>query len=145
MRTVRDRIRHALSFEIIGLVLVTPLAALAFSLPLAHVGLVGIGVSLIATGWTYLYNLGFDHALRRLTGRLEKSLALRLFHAALFELGLMLVTLPLIALALDIDLWTALAMDIGFALFYMVYAFFFNLAYDRIFPVPEPQGKSAAA
>jgi uncharacterized membrane protein len=28
-------------------------------------------------------------------------------------------------------------MDIGFAAFYMVYAFVFNLAYDRVFPLPQ--------
>jgi uncharacterized membrane protein len=28
-------------------------------------------------------------------------------------------------------------MDISFALFYMGYAFVFNLAYDRVFPLPE--------
>lgn len=28
-------------------------------------------------------------------------------------------------------------MDLSFALFYVVYAYVFNWAYDRIFPLPE--------
>jgi uncharacterized membrane protein len=28
-------------------------------------------------------------------------------------------------------------MDLAFAVFYVVYAFLFNLAYDRVFPLPE--------
>lgn len=143
MRTVRDRIRHAISFEILGLLLVTPLGALVFSLPLEHVGVVSLGAATIATGWNYLYNLGFDHALRRLTGRLEKTLFERVLHAVFFELGLLAITMPLIAWYLAIDLWTALIMDIGFALFYVVYAFLFNLAYDRLFPLPAAAGETA--
>jgi uncharacterized membrane protein len=30
-------------------------------------------------------------------------------------------------------------MDVSFALFYVVYAFVFNWAYDRIFPLPDWQ------
>jgi hypothetical protein len=30
-------------------------------------------------------------------------------------------------------------MDVSFAVFYVVYAFVFNWAYDRIFPLPEWQ------
>ena len=36
----------------------------------------------------------------------------------------------------------ALAMDIAIVAFYLVYAFFFNIAYDRVFPIgmqPMPQ------
>ena len=29
-------------------------------------------------------------------------------------------------------------MDLGFAGFYLVYAFVFNWAYDVVFPIPEP-------
>jgi uncharacterized membrane protein len=137
MRTTSDRIRHALSFEIIGLLLVTPLGAFVFHHPIGDIGVIAIVGATIATAWNYVFNLGFDHALLRLTGRLEKSLALRVGHAALFELGLTVLLLPFVMLYLGIGPLEALVMDIGFAVFYMVYAFVFNLAYDRIFPVPQ--------
>jgi len=137
MRTTRDRIRHALSFEILGLALVTPLGAFVFAMPLHDIGLVSLVSATLATGWNYLYNLLFDHALRRLTGSVQKTMAVRVLHAVLFELGLLMALLPFIAWYLGVSLWHALVMDIAFALFYMGYAFVFNLAYDRIFPLPE--------
>jgi uncharacterized membrane protein len=137
MRTTRDRIRHAISFEIIGLAIFTPLAALVFGLPMEHVGVVGVVSATLATGWNYVYNLGFDHLMQRFRGGTRKTLALRVAHAVLFELGLLVVLLPFIAWYLGVTIWQALVMDIAFALFYLVYAFFFNLAYDRVFPLPE--------
>jgi uncharacterized membrane protein len=137
MRSTRDRIRHAISFELIGLALVTPLGAIAFGMPVENIGIVGIGSATLATGWNYLYNLGFDHLMRRLTGGTQKSVSVRIAHAILFELGLLVVLLPLIAWYLDIGLIHALAMDISFAAFYVAYAFVFNWGYDRLFPLPE--------
>jgi uncharacterized membrane protein len=144
MRSTGDRIRHAISFEIIGLMLIVPLGAIAFHMPASDMGVVGIASATIATGWNYLYNLGFDHMMRRMTGGTQKSALVRIIHAVAFELGLLVVLLPLIAWYLGIGLGQALAMDISFALFYVVYAFVFNWLYDRIFPLPEWQTQKAA-
>lgn len=143
MRSRRDRIRHAISFEIIGLALVTPLGALAFHMPVSDIGVVGLVSATIATGWNYLYNLAFDHIMQWKTGGTLKGPALRVVHAVLFEGGLLVVLLPFIAWQLDISVRQALAMDVSFALFYVVYALVFNWAYDRIFPLPEWRGSEA--
>lgn len=137
MRTVPDRIRHAISFEILGLLLVTPLGALVFHHPMEQIGVIALVGATIATAWNYVYNLGFDHALKRLTGRVQKTMPMRVLHAVLFELGLLALLLPFVMVYLGVGFWEALVMDIGFALFYMGYAFVFNLGYDRLFPVPE--------
>jgi len=137
MRTTRDRIRHAISFEVIGLAIVTPLAAWAFDKPLHDIGIVGFVSATLATGWNYLYNLMFDHAMQRIRGSTLKTTPIRLLHTVMFEAGLLVVLLPFIAWYLSIGLWKALLMDISFAIFYMVYAFVFNWAYDRLFPLPE--------
>jgi uncharacterized membrane protein len=81
MRTTRDRIRHAISFELIGLALITPLGAWAFGMPVADIGVVGVGAATLATVWKYIYNLGFDAAMQRLTGGTRKSIAVRISHA----------------------------------------------------------------
>ena len=135
MRTLRDRLRHALSFEIIALFIVTPLGAWAFEFPLGSIGVVAVVSATIATGWNYLYNLMFDHALLRLADRVEKSLPIRIIHALLFEAGLLLILLPFIAWQLQVSLFDALLMDVSFAVFYLVYAFVFNWAYDLVFPL----------
>ncbi|MET0530433.1 MAG: PACE efflux transporter [Microvirga sp.] len=139
MRTTRDRIRHALSFEIIGLALVTPLGAWAFGMPLHDIGVVGFVSATIATIWNYIYNLGFDRVIQRVRGSTAKTASIRVLHTVLFEAGLLLVLMPPIAWYLGISLWQAFLLDISFAVFYMVYAFVFNWAYDRVFPLPEWQ------
>ena len=139
MRKTADRVRHAISFEIIGLALVTPLGALAFGMPMADIGVIGAAGATLATAWNYLYNLGFDHLMQYLTGGTQKNVAVRVLHAVVFEIGLLLALLPMIAWYLDISVIQALTMDVSFALFYVVYAFVFNWAYDRIFPLPDWQ------
>lgn len=144
MRTLRDRIRHALSFEIIGLILVVPLGALIFHMPLEAIGVVGIVSATIATSWNYVYNLIFDHIMQRSRGTTLKTTPIRVAHAVLFELGLLLALMPFIAWYLEISILHALVMDVSFALFYVVYAFVFNWAYDAVFPLPEWKQEVAA-
>ena len=136
MRTFGDRIRHALSFEIIGLILVMPLGAWVFDMPMFDIGIVGLVSSLLATMWTYVYNLLFDHAMLRITDHVQKTLKIRVFHAILYEVGLLMVLVPFIAWYLNVTWLYAFLMDVSFAAFYMTYAFAFNWAYDAVFPVP---------
>ncbi|HBS48689.1 MAG TPA: hypothetical protein DEA05_00680 [Rhodobacteraceae bacterium] len=145
MRSTKDRIRHALVFEALALAIVIPLGAWVFDKPMFDIGVLGLASAMIAVAWNYLYNLGFDHAKRRLTGTVRKTPALRVAHAIAFEVGLLAVLLPLIAWYLDIGLWEAPVMDLGFAGFYVVYAFIYNWAYDVIFPVEEQPSSRAAS
>ncbi|ANY77116.1 hypothetical protein BB934_01850 [Microvirga ossetica] len=63
MRSSWDRLRHAISFELGGLALISPLGAWAFGLPVADVGVVGVACAIIAMVWTYIVRI------RRLRGR----------------------------------------------------------------------------
>ncbi|KJS13823.1 MAG: membrane protein [Hoeflea sp. BRH_c9] len=137
MRDTKDRIRHALSFEIIALLVVTPAGAWAFGLPLEDIGVVALISATIATGWNYVYNLLFDHAMLRLIGDVRKTLIVRVLHAFIFEGGLLLILLPFIAWYLSVSLLAAFLMDVSFAAFYLVYTFVFNWVYDVVFPVPQ--------
>ncbi|WP_123791329.1 PACE efflux transporter [Pacificibacter maritimus] len=137
MRSTADRIRHVVSFEIIGLLLVIPLALYGFNMKVGDIGVVAIAISLIATLWNYIFNILFDRASKRLRGTVHKTLPLRVLHSFLFEVGLLIVTLPLIALYLRISLWQALVLDISLIVFYVIYAFVFNYLYDKIFPLPK--------
>ena len=139
MRSFLDRLRHAISFEIIGLILVVPLGALLFHVPIAEFGVVGVVSATLATLWNMSYNYMFDRALQRFYGSTLKSRRIRLVHAGLFELGLLIVLMPFIAWYLGVSLWQAFVMDMSFAVFYMVYAFGFNWVYDALFPLPEWQ------
>ena len=141
MRTRRDRIRQAVSFEVIGLILVIPLASIIFQLPIGNTSVLGVIGASMATGWNYLYNLLFDHGLKRWRGTTRKTWGLRVIHALCFELGLMLAFLPVVAWWLGIGLIEALVMDVAFVVFYLVYAFVFTWAYDSVFP-DEPSDET---
>lgn len=144
MRKTGDRIRHAISFEIISLAIITPLGAWVFGLPMLEMGVVGVGSAMIATLWNYLFNLGFDHALLRWRGTVAKSFRIRIVHAILFEAGLLGVLIPFIAAYLGVSLWEAFLLDVSLAGFFLVYAFVFNWAYDHIFPVVETRRPATA-
>lgn len=136
MRTTRDRMRHALSFELIALVIVAPFGGILFGVPSGHFGIVAAVSTTIAMLWNYVYNLGFDHAAVRLGMGVHKTLPIRIIHAVLFEAGLLCLLVPFIALYLGVPLWQAFIMDVALAGFYMLYAFAFNWTYDAVFPLP---------
>ncbi len=137
MRSPLDRLRQALSFEIIALVLAVPLGTVAFGVPMHDVGVVSVVSATIATLWNVVYNFVFDVTYRRLTGKTLKTLIVRIIHSIFFEIGLLIVLMPFIAWYLDVSLWQALVMDLFFVAFYLVYSFAFNCAYDKLFPLPE--------
>lgn len=144
MRSFPDRIRHTVMFEVIGLALVIPGGAMLFNLPATHMGVIGVGSATVATLWNFVFNLGFDHTMLRMIGHTRKSLRLRVLHALLFEGGLLVLLLPPMAWYLGMGLWETFVMDLAIVVFYVAYAFLFNLAYDRVFPIPA-QPRLAAA
>jgi uncharacterized membrane protein len=141
MRTTPDRIRQAVSFEVIGLIVVISFGTRVLGYSTVDFGLLGAVGATIATGWNYIYNLLFDHALLKYTGTPKKSVKLRVVHAFGFELGLMVAFLPIVTRILNISLMEALKIDLGFIAFYLVYAFAFTWAYDTLFPINQPFDK----
>jgi len=136
MRPFRDRVRHALLFEAVALAIFIPGSALLSGEPVAHMGVIGIASATIATVWNFVFNAGFDRAMLRLRGSVHKTMPIRVAHTFLFEAGLVALLVPMIAWYLGIGLWAALLMDVAIVTFYLVYGFLFNIAYDRVFPVP---------
>lgn len=136
MRTRLDRIRHAVMFEVIGLLIIMFIFnQLGFQL--GHVGTMGLAFSIIATGWNYVYNIGFDKYLLKRYGTVKKTVLIRIVHSLLFEGGLLFITVPLMAWFLSVSMLDAIVMDMGMVVFYLVYAYIYNVAYDALFPVPE--------
>ena len=143
MRTVRDRLRHVISFEIIGLALSTPLGAWGFGVPPLTMGAVTVGCSLIAMAWNYVYNVGFDLAMLRVRGSTRKTMPIRVLHTVIFQAILVCILVLFIAWFLGMSLWNAAVMQAGFLVFYGVYAFVFNLAYDWLFPIEDERARQS--
>ena len=138
LRTAGDRIRHALIYEAIGLILAVPLAAWGFGTDLVKTGVLGVFFSLLAMVWTMVYNYYFDIMLLKL-GRnpAKRGILLRTANTLLFEAGFLIISVPAIAWWLALPLGKALVMDLGFTLFYVAYTYVYNWGYDIIFPYPE--------
>jgi len=137
MRSFRDRLRQILLFELGGLLLITPPFAWASGVALADsAGLLAV-LALVAALWNGGFNTAYDWIDGRLTGRTadRRPFAQRCLHAVLFEGGLFMLTLPVLMLWTGLEWWPALLADVGVALAYTVYAFVFNLGYDRLFPI----------
>lgn len=131
-KSLPERVLHALLFELIALVLFAPLIALMTSQSLARTGVLTAMLSLIAMGWNMLFSAGFEALERRLGWR--RTLWVRLLHAGLFELGQLLVMVPLIAWWLEVGLLQALLLDIGLILLFLPYTLLFNWLYDLARP-----------
>jgi uncharacterized membrane protein len=137
LRPPADRARQVILFEIIGLLLITPLFALASGEAMfSSAGLLLI-LSFIAVFWNAVYCDLFDRTERRLARRTadRRPFRLRLAHALGFEGGLILFTLPVIMCWTGMGFWLALTADLGLAFAYAGYAYVYNLAYDRVFPI----------
>lgn len=137
MRSFRGRVMHTVLFELFLLGICTPVLALLFNKSMGHTGMLSVALSGTAMVCNGLYNYAFDRALLFLGRPLyPRSFQLRCFHSVLFEICLMVMTLPMIMWMMDLPFFRALVTDLSLAFFVPVYAFFFNWAYDLVFPVP---------
>ncbi|NMG44753.1 PACE efflux transporter [Aromatoleum toluvorans] len=146
LRSAWDRARQVILFEAGGLALITPPFAWLSGVPMADsLGLLAVA-ALIAALWNAVYNTLFDFIEGRITGRTadRRPFGMRALHALGFEGGLLLMTLPVIMAWTGMGWIDALVADLGLATAYVIYAFVFNLAYDRVFPI-EPTATEALA
>ena len=137
MRLAKDRIRHAILYEIILLALFIPLSSILLHKSADKIGVMGVTLSLFAMLWNYIYNLGFDQTLQFIGRPLyPRGFRLRTLHAFLFEAGMVVVTIPAMMWWLEIGLWPALMLDLAFLLFVPIYTYGYNWLYDQLFPIP---------
>ena len=138
IRTGLDRLRYALLFEGILIVLTAVIIALLFDRSFLSMGALSAILSLVALAINFVYNYCFDLFDVR-NGRIptERSRPWRIVHALGFEATLVIINLPLLMWWMSWTIWKALAFDIVAMAAIVVYTYFFTLAYDRLFPVEQ--------
>lgn len=126
----KRRLIHALSYEVILLVIIAIALSLIFEMPMEVTGALGVVMAITSVIWNMIFNHYFEkfEAKRKLT----RTVAVRVLHAIGFEGGLMLVTIPMVAYALQMTLWHAIVLDFSLTLCILVYTFIFQWAYDAI-------------
>lgn len=135
MQGTRRRLVYVGLYELIAVVLAGTALALMSGQGLGHTGALAVVMSMVAIGWNVVFNHFFERweARQAVKGRSFKR---RAAHAVGFEIGLLIMLVPIIAWWLGVGLWQALVMDIGMALFFLVYTFIFNWCFDRVFGLP---------
>lgn len=135
MQGIRRKIVYVTVFETLAIGITSVgLSSMAGS-ELGRAGAAAVFSSLVAVAWNFVYNTLFERWEARQTKR-GRSVARRVAHAAGFEGGLAVLLVPLFAWWLGVSLIDAFAMDFGLTVFFLVYTYLFNLAFDRVFGLP---------
>ncbi|MGV3570404.1 MAG: PACE efflux transporter [Ramlibacter sp.] len=136
MQGTKRKLVYVISFEVIAIVLASTLLRLFSDSPVATAGITAVASSTIAMAWNWVYNTLFE-AWEARQSRKGRSLLRRAVHAIGFEAGLVTMLVPLFAWLLGVDLLTALLLNAAMIMFFLVYAFVFNLLFDRMFGLPS--------
>lgn len=137
LRSIHERVRQTLWFELGGVICVTPLYATLFGADGGQSLLLVLAMSIAAMVWSPLHNTAFDWLDLRLSGRVasDRPHLWRMVHAASHEITVMVATLPILIVLGGHGFWQAVLVDLGFSAFYAGYAYGFHLIYDHLRPV----------
>ena len=135
MTPTSRKIIYAVSFEALG-TLVATIALMLMSDADAGSSLVlSILTATIALSWSFVFNTVFEawEGRQPVKGR---SLRRRTAHALLFEGGLVLICIPVMAWWLQVGYLEALVYEAGLIALFIVYTYAFTWGFDRIFGLP---------
>lgn len=136
LRTLPERIRQGVAYELVGGLLMTPAFAYVSDEPLPSTATLLVLLAGVALVWNGLLGAVWDGLEARWAGRSadQRPLGLRVLHAILLEAGVMVVSLPVLLWWTDLSAWQALSADLGLSAAYAGYALVFNHVYDQLFP-----------
>ena len=135
MQGIKRRVVYISLYEGLAIVAASLGLAAMSGEGLGHSGVLAVIASVIAVLWNLAFNALFERWESRQAVR-GRSLRRRVAHAIGFEGGLVAFLVPVFAWFLGVSLWQALVMDLGLVVFFLVYTFVFNWAFDRVFGLP---------
>ncbi|MDA0223655.1 MAG: PACE efflux transporter [Rhodobacterales bacterium] len=135
MSPILRRILYTVLFEAFGIVIAGLGLAVLSGAAVFDTGIVAALSSLVAMTWNLIFNTLFEFWETRQTTK-GRSFARRAAHALGFELGLTVLLAPLLAWWLDVTLLQAFLYDLTLVVFFVIYTFLFNLAFDKVFGLP---------
>lgn len=148
MQGLKRKLVYVTLFELIAVCMSSVLLSLiSMRESFVYAGAAAVASSAIALTWNLVYTTAFEHWEARQTKK-GRGLMRRVAHALGFELGLVVLLVPVFAYLLGLSLWDAFVYDLGLMVFFMVYTFLFNLGFDHVFGLPAsamPAPTSGAA
>ncbi|MEN8626300.1 PACE efflux transporter [Psychrobacter proteolyticus] len=141
---VKRRIVYVIVFEILAIISSTFVlmklsnSDASESLPAAMM------ISLAAIIWNFVYNTAFETWEQR-RHIAERTLLIRSAHALIFEIGLVLICLPIYIVWYDVGLIEAFMMEAALMVFFLIYNFVFTFIFDKIFTLPYHYNSATAS
>lgn len=137
LRSAKERLFQVVCYELGGLALAVPLYHLVVGGSTQDSLLLMTALSIGVLCWAPLFNLGFDLAEHRWSGRVasDRPQRWRVVHAISYEATTVMVTLPILVFAGGHGWLDGLAVDLALTLVYMVYAYGFYMVFDWLRPV----------
>lgn len=136
MQGIQRKIVFVSLYELFAIAFSSAGLALLSDSGLGHASVAAVAASVIAVVWNLVYNTLFERWEARQATK-GRSVLRRVAHAVGFEGGLVITLVPLFAWWLEISLWQAFVLDLGLIVFFLIYTFVFNLAFDRVFGLPS--------
>lgn len=103
---------------------------------LERAGALAAFASVFAVTWNFAYNALFERWESGQTKKGRSGLR-RIAHAVGFEMGFLLVLMPISSWWLDISYARSFVVNLGLNLFFFFYTIGFTWAFDRVFGLPE--------
>ena len=129
-KSTAERIFHAVLFELLGNVVIAIFISTVLKVSLLQSGKLSVISAITATIWNYIFNKIFDAIQRRFA--FERNLTVRILHAVIFEIVLVLSLTPVAMFLLDLSLTKAFVVEIGLIFVFLPYTLVFNWTYDYI-------------
>ena len=136
LQGIKRKITYVALYEVIAFVCATFGLIGAADAAFATAGALSLFAAIFAIVWNFAYNALFERweATRPTVGR---SGLRRITHAVGFELGFIVVFLPIFAWWLHITYLHSFAINLGMNVFFFLYTFGFTWAFDRLFGLPD--------
>ena len=135
LQGIKRKITYVATYEAIAFLFGT-LGFFSFSdSSLERAGALAVFASLFAISWNFAYNAMFERWEAKSLTR-GRNLSRRVLHAVGFEIGFLVVLLPVAAWWLDISYLRSFIVNLGLNIFFFVYTFTFTWAFDRVFGLP---------
>lgn len=135
MTPARRKIVYAITFEALGTLAASAYLSLVSEASPASSFVLSVLTATIALCWSFAFNTVFEawETRQAVKGR---SLKRRTAHALLFEGGLVLICIPVMARWLQVGLPEALVYEVGLIVLFIAYTYLFTWGFDQVFGLP---------
>jgi len=140
---VLRRVVYISAFEVSGITISALILAYLSGTAPSHTGPLAVMTSVLAITVNLAYTSLFERWEAGRAAR-SRSFGRRVLHAVGFQITLLVFLIPLMAWWMEMTLLEALILDLALIVFFPIYMFAFNWAFDAIFGLPDAVTKGFA-